>query len=284
MKYLRNTITITRGVIAAGSEVHPEDVSLYESAGGVLVDDADEGVSEIVINAQKSRRKGLRFERIEQGIHRSLATPAIAPAVTVFKTDEFVGQVLDPVWGFDNPGIGDGSFNLNGTQLEIVVPSTGTGANHDAWQPSVKSPQMLQTNANTDFEVETRLASKPLQRYTLQGLIIRQDLNNFIRFDFYHDGSSANLFAAAIIGSVGSSKLNIAVTMADNERLKVKRVGDVFTVYRHDGIEWIQQAQFTQELTVNYVGLYAGNADGGSGSPPFTGTFHYFADSANPVE
>src|SRR3989339_1970599 len=108
----------------------------------------------------------------------------IEPDISI-KSDDFNSCSLNNIWTFIDP-VGDGSYSINGTNLLISVPS---GTNHDVWTAGNKAPRIMQNINNTDFEIEAKFESTLTIRNQLQGIIIEQDINNFMRIDYYTDGT-----------------------------------------------------------------------------------------------
>ena len=119
-------------------------------------------------------------------------------------------------------------------------------------------------------------------RYQLQGLLVEQDADNFIRFDFYSEGTSTKLFAARFAGGSPSIQYNGTVTGAGVSPMwmRVSRSGDVWTQsWSEDGVTWSPGASFTYALQVSSVGLFVGNA---GYNPAHTATVDYFHNTAAP--
>ena len=102
------------------------------------------------------------------------------------------------VWTFVDP-VGDGSVSVNGTQLELSVPA---GIAHDVWSGGNMAPRLMQPVGDSDFEVEVKFESPVTDSFEMQGLIVQQDLDDFLRFDFYGDGGQTRVFAARVVGGV----------------------------------------------------------------------------------
>jgi regulation of enolase protein 1 (concanavalin A-like superfamily) len=195
-------------------------------------------------------------------------------------SDDFNACTLDSgLWTFLNP-VGDGSFALNGTQLLLSVPA---GVAHDVWNGGNYAPRLMQPANNTDFELEVKFESLVSAQYQMQGIIVEQDLNNYLRFDFYGNNGQVYLFAARITGGMATSIANVAINAPDQPLfLRVTRVGDSWTQsYSLNGATWTTGASFTHALTVSQVGLFAGNA--GSNPPAHTAVVDYFFNTATPI-
>ncbi|MGQ4647525.1 Ig-like domain-containing protein [Lyngbya aestuarii] len=199
-----------------------------------------------------------------------------------FNSDDFNSSNLDSnLWTFVNP-LGDSSYQLTGTGTEnaYLELSVASGSGHDAWNTN-NAVRVMQAAQDTDFELEVKFASQPSQRYQIQGLIVEQDANNWLRFDTYYDGSQLNVFAAATTNGSSQAKFSVQVVSGSAPYLRVNRQGDVWTLqYSADGVNWSAAGSFTQALTVSSVGTFAGNA---GDSPAFTAQVDYFFNTAAPI-
>jgi hypothetical protein len=204
-------------------------------------------------------------------------SPAVA---TTLVSDEFNTTTLSPVWTFTK-GVGDESLTTPGTEVQLTLPG---GTEHDFWTTGYRVARIMQNANNTDFEVEVKWNSAIIgttEQYRLQGIVVEQDENDLIRFDFTSKPSDMRIFAAAFNnGFVADSiriKVDSTITGAGTTPLwlRVKREGNVWTQsYSYDGTTWAVAGKFQHALTVTKVGVFAGNA---GGSPPaHTGIIDYF--------
>jgi PKD repeat protein len=197
-------------------------------------------------------------------------------------SDDFNAPLLDGIWTFQDP-VGDGSYELVGAgtsdaRLRLSVPA---GTNHDVWTGGNRSVRVMQPALDDDFEIEVKFESLPTQRFQLQGLLIEQDPQNFLRVDFYSDGSVLRLFAARFVNGVPTTLRSQTITAAPTLYLRLTRQGDTWTPqYSYDGVSWIGVSGFTHALAVTSVGVFAGNA---GGNPAFTAVVDYFFNTAAPI-
>jgi hypothetical protein len=127
-------------------------------------------------------------------------------------------------------------------------------------------------------------SSLPDSAYALQGVIVKQDDLNWMRFDFYSNGSNEikiygttntkdDTLANMTIGNPGDAPLYMRVT----------RTGDDWFLYYFDNSTgWELAGTKNHPMTVTGIGLYAGNA-GGSDAPAFTTFIDYFSNMVDPV-
>ena len=182
-------------------------------------------------------------------------------------SDDFNSPTLDPVWTFEDP-LGDGSYAITGVGsgnalIELSVPA---GQSHDNWTGGIETPRIVQDVADTDFEVEIRLDSTVTAAYQMQGILVEQDVNHFIRFDLFSDGSAVYAFAAMIDGGSVYVHVYSQVSIGAPVWLRVGRSGDTWTMQHSvNGSSWLTDGVFAQPLTVDRVGVAVGNYDGGGG-------------------
>ena len=197
----------------------------------------------------------------------------------VFESDDFNSTSLGSQWTFVNPA-GDGSFALTGTgtedaYLELDVPT----GRHDLWRNNKNAVRVMQPAANEDFELEVKFDSEPSQTSQMQGILVEQDQNDWIRFDALYKGSTLRMFAPVTVDGSSTTKINVGVPTESASYLRVERQGDLWTLdYSGDGASWTTAGSFSQALDVAEVGPFAGNA--GRLSPAFTAQVDYFFNTA----
>ncbi len=198
-----------------------------------------------------------------------------APGMIV--SDDFRVAPLDAMWSLQGP---DGSITLAAADgqgyLEIAVPR----GDHDAWGTN-HSVRLMQAAPDRDFGIAAGFLSTPAQRHQVQGLLVEQDADNWIRFDTHHDGARERVFAAVTVDGVSSMKVNTTVASDSAAHLRVDRTGDVWTfAYSADGVTWTTAEPFTHDLTVAAVGLFAAATEE---SPGHAAAVDYFFNTAAPI-
>lgn len=202
-----------------------------------------------------------------------------------FTSDDFNAANLDTdYWAFVNPpGVATVAIDGAGTsdaRLRVELPA---GVAHDAWGNN-NAAQVVQLAADTDFTIEVKIDSPLTARYQSQGVVVHQDANDWLRFDFYYDGSTVRAFAASTENGTSQARLNGAVSLGTPMWMRVARQGDNWTQsYSGDGVTWTENGTFTRVLTVAAVGMLAGNQGSGGVIPAHTAIFDYFFDTAAPV-
>jgi uncharacterized repeat protein (TIGR02543 family) len=203
-------------------------------------------------------------------------------------SDDFNTCSLDTgLWTFIDP-LADATQAMTGTYTEdawlsISVPA---GTSHDIWTSGNLAPRIIQPADNTDFEVEVKFESGVRWPYQMQGVLVEQDSDDFLRFEFYGDGVNTRVYAASFRNGNPLQKVNNTITTTNVAPLymRVRRQGDVWTQsYSYDGTSWrdTDPITFTRALTVTTVGTYAANA--GSNPPAHTGYIDYFFNTASPI-
>jgi len=213
-----------------------------------------------------------------------LSSIGSASAQSPIVSDDFSASGLNTgIWTFINP-LGDATLAMTGTQVSISVPA---GTSHDAWSGNMAS-RIMQPANNTDFEVEVKFDSPLSSKYQIEGIIIEQDSNNYLRFDFHSTGSDTRIFTASFTNGSPTVK-NYAMISGTPSAvpiyMRVKREGNQWTQsYSYNGENWTSSITFTHALSVTSVGPFAGNAGNTSNSAPtYTGLIDYFFNTASPI-
>ncbi len=198
-------------------------------------------------------------------------------------SDSFDGSSLNTaLWAFINPA-GDAVLTMNGTAATLNLPQSSV---HDPWTGGNGGVRLMQNVPNSDFQVQVRFQSDVEIGNQEEGIIVQQDSNNFLRFDFLCDGTSVRLFSAGINGGNATIFVNnpIPVTQAPIW-LQVQRSGNNWVEsWSTDGQNFFTGAQFSYAMTVSSIGPYAGNAGASvSTTPAFTAVVDYFFNTAQPV-
>ncbi len=193
------------------------------------------------------------------------------PPVPGSYSDEFNAPSLDPQWTFVDP-VGDSSVAVTGTQLQLDVPA---GVAHDIWTAGNDSARVTHPLPDEDFYSEVKLDTVPTQNFQIQGFLAQQDPTNFIRFDFYSNGTDLFVFAASFVSGTPTIQVNTVITGSTPIYLRVRRQADVWTQsYSSDGTNWTTAVSFTHPIAVSSAGIFAGNA--GSSPPAYTALFDYY--------
>lgn len=199
-------------------------------------------------------------------------------------SDDFNKYNINPqVWSFIDPHA-DGTVGLvdTNTSNAALLLSVPAGVSHSVWGNGNQAIRLMQPCQNVNFELEVKFFSMPSVAYQGQGILVEQDEQNFLRFDFNSTNNSLRVFAASIINGVAQTRVNRVIPAGAPLYLRVHRDGDVWQVrYSYNGVAWDTAVTFTQPLTVSSVGVFTGNS--GSMPPAFTSLVDYFIIHDDPI-
>lgn len=209
--------------------------------------------------------------------------PPVDPSGVV--SDDFSQGTLHSRWRLVDP-LGDATVALVGSgtsdaRLSLSVPA---GSSHDPWTQDT-APRLLQNISNTDFTVELKFDSAVTKKYQGQGLMVQQDNNTWLRFDFYSDGTRTLIFAASKAGGQMSTKINKGITLTGAPLyLRVSRSGNLWTeAYSQNGTSWVTAGSFSQSLNVTSLGPFASNFGSAGSAPAHTALVDYLFNAASPI-
>jgi len=209
---------------------------------------------------------------------RSVSALLINPNVQTPISDDFSGCALDSqVWTYIDP-LGDAPLTMTGAQAQISVP---TGAGHDIWTGGVNAPRLMQYAENEDFEFEVKFDSALNGKNQAQGVLVQGDAQNFLRFNYLHDGTTYRIQAFTFLLGQPTTRVDTALTVTSPMYLRVKRIGNVWNLfYSTNGTSWSLAAGFQHDLVVNSYGPYVGNS---SKNPATIGLIDYFFNTKSPI-
>jgi regulation of enolase protein 1 (concanavalin A-like superfamily) len=154
---------------------------------------------------------------------------------------------------------------------------------HDLWKTenTNKAPRLLQATTNTDFKFEVKFETAPKVKHQLQGIIVQQNDNVFLRFDVFYNTSSVQLFIAFVDGASGNVTTHKSISLPTSPNYRqVIRTGDNWMFrYSSDGSTWID-VTFSQQMNVKEVGVFAGTV---GVNPKFLSSVDYFIDLDQPI-
>jgi uncharacterized repeat protein (TIGR02543 family) len=196
-------------------------------------------------------------------------------------SDDFSACALDEsLWTFINP-LDDATLTMTGTQARIDIPA---GASHDYWVNNTDAPRLMQPVANKDFSFDVKFESPLSVKTQIQGVIVEQDENNWLRYSFQSDGSGYKIVAHTRTGGSSPTKwATDSITVSPPMYLRVQRVGNDWTLrYSDDGATWTTAATYTQAIITNSVGVFAGNV-ANNNAPATTVLVDYFFNTSSPI-
>lgn len=200
----------------------------------------------------------------------------------LFVSEDFSREDLNrDLWKFRNP-LGDAGYALEGGILKLTVPS---GRDHDIWVGGNRAPRFSQRILNTPFKLQAKFGSTPRERFQSQGLFVEQDSRNFLRYDFYSNGSDLFVFCASFKNGEPTTLFNLRVRPSDQYYLRIDREDSKLVFhYSFDGQRWIEAGALERTMDVVEVGVFAGNASGArSDSPEFTAEVDYVFNAESPI-
>ncbi len=204
-----------------------------------------------------------------------------------FVSDDFNACDLGPIWTFVDPA-GDaspptiqGAFTGD-AKVAINVPS---GMSHELFGGLIGAPYIIQETTDNDFTIEVKFDSVlPATDFAEQGIIVKQDDQNWIRLEFYSRGADQLYILAGLPNNLGFPHNQILTGLPAGTSplyMRIDRAGDTWThSWSTDGTSWNSQPSFDHPLTVTGVGLYAGNA---GGNPAHTVLVDYFSNTLAPI-
>jgi hypothetical protein len=197
-------------------------------------------------------------------------------------SDDFNACALNTgVWTFVNP-VGDGTYEMTGTQLRLNVPE---GISHNIWLGGNRSVRVMQPTQNIDFEIVTKFESTVNERYQMQGMLVEQDSSNFLRFEAHHDGTNVRIYAAKFVNGNPIAVITTVTLPSTPSHLRVTRVGPQWSMsFSNDGETWTSAGSFNHALNVASTGVFAANHGGPGNEPAQTAIVDYFFNSAAPIE
>lgn len=201
------------------------------------------------------------------------------------KSDDFNQAALAPFWTHIIAVSGDPAPVMTGSAVQITVPG---GASHDIWRGGNFSSRIMQPAPDTDFEVEVKFNSGVNDTYQMQGILVEQDSDDFLRFEFFGEDGMTHAYGAEFEAGEPVWFKNVIIQPGDTKPLylRITRQGNNWTYnYGLDGNAWneVIARTLTRTLTVNSVGIYAANHNSPTiQSPQHTTIADYFYNTANP--
>ena len=201
-------------------------------------------------------------------------------------SDDFSACALDDRWTWVNP-LSDSERDVTGRHLEITVPGGDTG--HTLYTDGITVPRIMQPSNDDDFTVEVKFDSVLADSGATQGLVIEQDGDTFLRFEFYNRLDKIRVYVvgirdgAIVSSTIGNRELD---TVPTSLYMRIVRAGDKWQQYFSlDGSEWTLNKEFNFDMAVKRVGPYAGNSKIGNTNPipPHTVLVDYFFNTAAPI-
>ena len=121
----------------------------------------------------------------------------------------------------------------------------------------------------------------------MQGIVIEEDDNSYLRFEIHHDGTNVKAYVASILDDVVTVQYYGNLPVSSEHYMRVQRSGDTWTMtHSIDDLSWLPVgAPFDANIEAAYVGPYIGTTSTGSASPPpFIGSIDYFFNVDTPID
>jgi regulation of enolase protein 1 (concanavalin A-like superfamily) len=170
---------------------------------------------------------------------------------------------------------------MNGKTVALSLPA---GTSHYTWSSSPSDfnnnvPRLRQNVEDSDFEMVVKFDGTLNAHYQSEGILVEQDENDMLRLEFMNIGGTMRAFAASFTEGAASSKYYLTIPNSTPLYMRVARAGNMWTQsYSNDGSNWTALASFTHAMTVNTVGVYAGNVNLANDV-----TIDYVFNSASPI-
>ena len=204
-------------------------------------------------------------------------------------SDDFDSCVLNSqIWEFSDP-LENTQFSVDGS---VVTMAMTAGEEHDLFEGNNSAPRLTQRITDEDFTAEVKFESAVTQKFQIQGILIEEDSDNFLRVDFFHDGTDVILFSAGFTNGSkvidNSRKLTDVPASPAGYFLRVFRSGDRWLPsYSYTGAadDWTSVGAFDFELTAAKAGIFGGNVTPGGGQPAPAHTLiaDYFFEANSPI-
>jgi uncharacterized repeat protein (TIGR02543 family) len=232
---------------------------------------------------------GRRARHVLSGIGSTAACALLASLVLGFfatpstaqESDDFNHCVPDPmIWSFVDP-IGDSSATISGVggvdpKLAIHVPA---GTSHNPWTINTAA-RLLQPASDTDFSVEAKFDSVFDAQYQMQGILVEEASDVFLRFEFHYTVAGYRGFVSRVDGGA-ANMITLAPLGEEPRYMRVTRTGDDWDVeWAGASQSFMPLASFNSALVVTAMGPYAGNF--APIAPEFTALVDYFDVAGSP--
>lgn len=174
------------------------------------------------------------------------------------------------------------NWSLDGQTLTMVIPA---GATHN-WA-TTGPPRFMQAASDSDFMVEAKFESAIATVGQMQGVLIEEDANNYVRVAYEHSASGPIMFVRFV--KDGAVVKNFTRTFTPPtpvpSLMRVKRTGDSFEWFFFENNQWKRPtgAPYSMDMTPLKVGFFAGNTGSGTSAPGHTAVVDYFFNADLPI-
>ena len=168
-----------------------------------------------------------------------------------------------------------------------MVVSLPAGSSHNLFPGQNFATRLRQEGPSGNFGVEAKFESVLTKRFQMQGIVVEQDDNSYLRFEIHHDGTKIKAYIASIINDVVTVQYYGDLPASAEHYMRVQRSGDTWTMtHSIDDLTWLPVgAPFDAEIEAAYVGPYIGTTSTGTATPPaFIGSIDYFFNVDTPID
>ena len=280
-------VTVTYG--ATGSAADPADYSDLD-AGSVLIpagslsaqidlsivsDAIAEGNEDIVLTLAAPANAGLGATTVH--------TVTILDDDTVTTDDFNRCNVPGAGWTFVDP-VGDGGTatgagaGTTDAHLELFVPGGDEHIPDDSFLPARLQRPLEAGDETWTVKWDSFIGAS----VDVQGILIEQDTNHWLRFDYFTSGGNLHLYAAETIAgnTAGVNDVNLGAPTG-SVWMRIERVGNTWTQsWSTDGLVFTPEVTFGTTVLPTLFSLYAGNA---GSDPEFTALVDYVHVGTDPL-
>ncbi len=211
-----------------------------------------------------------------------------AGATTAITGDTFSATTNGGTFSEVPSPLGGSSFSYTGTAAALNAP--GGGGEYQPWVLGNHAPTLSQSVTDAgDFDLVAAFDSTPAARFQLQGIIIADASNNFLRFDVHHDGTGMRCFGGepSSADSADHVAFDVSISTGKAAFLRVVRTGNTFEAFVSEtgvGGTYTSCGSLTRAMTITDVGVFGGNARPASGEavPAYSALVDYFGPFVAP--
>ncbi len=177
-------------------------------------------------------------------------------ACTPIVSDDFSATELGDHWTVVDP-VGDAVVTKTNTNVIVSLPANSS---HNLFPGQNFATRLRQEGPAGNFGVEAKFESVLTSRFQMQGIVIEEDDNSYLRFEIHHDGTNVKAYVASILDDVVTVQYYGNLPVSSEHYMRVQRSGDTWTMtHSIDDLSWLPVgAPFDADLDAAYVGPYIG--------------------------